>query len=249
MSINYRNEIADNCKLLLLITAGILSALSSLSRADETAIIRTSPFERADVETIKMHTRQILSEPALASRKTFQQWLLEKFSKWKRPEFDLGSGWATLIWSVILIWCILTLSAILVHLIWTIRLYIRPNSHRKKTASGAGSKQVRITSFEELYIIAKELADKGAFSEAISAMLAGLLRLLDSLGTLCFHESKTNGDYIREYPSNLAGRNEFRKFILIFEQVIYGRFCCDRQTYSQLNSLMECIRNGVTQKA
>ena len=249
MLINRRSETAKNCSLLLLIFAGILSSSPSLSPADETAILRTSQFERADVETIKMHTKQILSEPALASRKTFRQWLLEKFSKWKRPDIDLGSGWATLIWSVILIWCVLTLSAIIVHLVWTICLYIRPNKYRNNVVTSPGSKPTINLSFEELYKKAQELADKGAFSEAISALLSGLLRLLDSAGTICFHESKTNGDYIREYPRNLVGQNEFRKFILIFEQTIYGRFYCDRQTFSQLNYLMEYIRKGVTQKA
>ena len=249
MLIYSRNETVIICRLLLLVIAGIFSSSFSLSRADETAITKTSQFERADVETIKMHTRQILSEPALASRKTFRQWLLEKFSKWNGPKFNLGSGWATLIWSVILIWCILTLAAILTHLIWTIRLWIRPKKYRKNAAGGTSSKPSKIMSFEELYKIAQELADKGSFSEAISAMLSGLLRLLDSSGIIRYHESKTNGDYIREYPSNLASRNEFRKFILVFEQIVYGRFCCDRQIYSQMNSLMECIHNGVTQKA
>jgi hypothetical protein len=62
-----------------------------------------------------------------------------------------------------------------------------------------------------------------------------------------FHESKTNGDYIREYPSGYAGRDEFRKFVLMFEQTIYGGLRSSGQIYRQMNSLMEHIHNCVTQ--
>lgn len=249
MIINCSNETAPICRLLLLIITGIISFSPRLSRADEIAIEGISQFDRADVETIKMHTGQILSEPALASRKTFWQWLGDKFSRWKRPNLDLGSGWATFIRSVILIWCVLALLAILAHLIWTIRLLVWPNRHRQNAITGSSSIAVKITSFEELYKMAQELAEKGAFAEAISLLILALLRLLDSVGTIRFHESKTNGDYVREYPSDHVGRNEFRRFVLIFEQTIYGSFRGDRQTYSQMNSLMEHIHNCVTQKA
>ena len=97
--------------------------------------------------------------------------------------------------------------------------------------------------------MAQTLAEKGAFFEAISVMMVALIRLLDSIGVVRFHESKTNGDYVREYPSGLTSRNEFRQFVLIFEQIVYGRFHCDHQTYGQMNFLMEQIRNSVSQKA
>ena len=249
MSINRSNETTPTCRLLLLIIAGIVSFSPRMSRADEVARREISQFDRADVDTIKMHTRQILSEPDLAVSKTFWQWLAGKFSKWKRPQINLRSGWAKLIVWILFIWCVLTLVAILAHLIWTVGLLVWPNTHRQNVISGSGSERVRSMSFEELYERARELAEKGAFAEAISFMIVAMLRLLDSVGTIRFHESKTNGDYVREYPSDHAGRSEFRQFVLVFEQTIYGRLHGDRQTYSKMNSLMEQIRNCVTQKA
>jgi hypothetical protein len=229
--------------------AGIVSFSPHLSRGDEAGPGGTSQFDRAEVETIRMHTRQILSDPDLAARTTFWQWLGGKFSKWEKPDFKLGSGWTKFILWVLIIWCVLTLLAILAHLIWTVRLLVWPNSHRQNTMGGSSHEPLKNMSLEELYKRVQKLAEKGAFAEAISVMIVALLRLLDSVGTIRFHESKTNGDYVREYPSDHVGRSEFRQFVLIFEQAIYGRLHGERQTYSQMNSLMEQIRNCVTQKA
>lgn len=249
MPVNRSHETVPAHGFLLLIIAEVVSSWSALGRADVTERERTSHFARPDVETIRMYTRQVLSDPALASRKTLWQWFKEKVAHWNRPRFEPGSGWATFIWFVVLIWCILTLLAILAHLIWTVRLMIWPNRRRQNATAGPGSEPVKIISFDKLYNIARELAEKGAFSEAISVMMVALLRLLDCAGVVGFHESKTNEDYVREYPPGVGGRNEFGQFVIVVERTVYGRFPCDHQTYWQANSLMERIRNCVTGKA
>jgi len=249
MLINRSNDAVRARRLLLLIIAGIISFSPHFSRADEVAHAETFQFDRADIDTIKMHTRQILSEPDLAARKTFWQWLWGKFSKWEKPDIPWAPGFAKIVLWILLIWCVLTLVAILAHLIWTVALFVRPNSHRQQVTAGSDSGRVKSMSFEELYERARALAENGAFVEAMSFMILALLRLLDSVGTLRFHESKTNGDYIREYPSDHVGRSEFRQFVLVFEQTIYGRLQGDRQSYSKMNSLMERIRGCVSQKA
>ncbi|MCK4822206.1 hypothetical protein KA005_40965, partial [bacterium] len=127
MLVNRSNETALNCRFLLLIITGILFSSPAVFHADEVARHRTLQFNRADVETIKIHTHQILSEQDFAPKKMFRQWLGEKLFKWKGPKFDLGRGWTTIICWIIIIWCILTLIAILIHFILTIRLLIRSN--------------------------------------------------------------------------------------------------------------------------
>jgi hypothetical protein len=247
--VNPSSEIVWTCGWVLLAIAGITAFATHSCRADKIIRPEAWQFERADVDTIRMHTRQILSEPDLAPRKTFWQWLTEKFSKWDKPDLRVGSGWSKLIWSIFVVWAILTLVAILIHALWTVRVLIWPGGPHDNATVAPGSESVKITSFEELYEMARTLAEKEAFCEAISVMMVAMLRLLDSIGIVRFHESKTNGDYIREYPPSLISRNEFKKFVLTFEQVVYGRFNCDRQTYWQMNSLMEHIHNGVSQKA
>jgi hypothetical protein len=247
MFVNRSNETALTCGFLLYIAAGIVFSSPALSHADEVAHQKASQFDRADMETIKMHTRQILSEQNFAPNKTFRQWLGEKLFKWKGPKFDLGQGWGKFILWFITFWCTLSLIAILIHFILTIRLFIRSNVKPPGATRSLGPKTVKVTSFEELYKMAQELAKNNAFREAVSMMMAALLRWLDSMNIVRFHDSKTNGDYIREYPSDYACRNEFRKFVLIFEQNVYGGLHSGRQIYQQMNSLMEHIRNCVKQ--
>ena len=248
MLISHSKTTVPTRRFLLLIIAGIIFSLPVLSHADGIADPVTSQFDRVDAETIKMLTHQILSEPGFAPRKTFWQWLGEKFSKWDGPKFDLGSGWKAFILSFIVFWCVLTLLAILIHFVWTICLWIRPNSNSSGSNSGLCSESVKVTSFEELLKITQELAKKEAFREAISVMIAALLRWLDFRGIVHFHESKTNGDYIREYPLSYAGRKEFKTFVLMFEQTIYGGLGGDGKMYRKMNSLMEYIHNCVTQE-
>jgi hypothetical protein len=248
MVLNPSNKIVWTCGWVLLAMAGIATFAPRACFADEKALPVAWSFERADVDTIRMHTRQILSEPHLAPRKTFWQWLEEKFSKWEKPDLHMGSGWGKLIQSVFVIWAVLTLVAILIHVIWTACVLIWPGALRRNVTAAPGAEAIKITSFEELYKLAQALAEKEAFYEAVSMMMVAMIRLLDSIGIVHFHESKTNGDYLREYPSGLTSRNEFRTFVLIFERTVYGRFHCDRQIYGQMNSLMEQIRTGVSQK-
>lgn len=247
MLVNRSNETALTFGLLLLIAAGIVFSSPALSHVDEAAYQKASQFDRTETETIKMHTHQILSEHNFAPNKTFMQWLGEKFFRWKGPNFDLGQGWGKFILWFITFWCLLSLIAILIHFILTIRLFIRSNVKLPGATRSFGSKTVKVTSFEELYKMAQELAKNNSFREAVSIMMAALLRLLDSMNIVRFHDSKTNGDYIRECPSDYVCRDEFRKFVLIFEQTIYGGLHSSRQIYQQMNSLMEDIRNCVNQ--
>lgn len=234
-------------RFLLLLITGILFSPSEVLQAYEVKQQRTSQLNRADAETIKLLTHQILSEKDFAPRKTFWQWLEEKLFKLKGPKFNLGQGWTTIICWIIIIWCILTLIAILIHFIWTICVLIRTNVNSSDIKSTKGSQSVKVTSFEELYKMTQELAKNGAFHEAISMMTIALLRWLDSINIVSFHESKTNGDYFREYPSDYAGRDEFRQFVLLSEKTIYGGLHSNGQIYRQMNSLMEQIRGRGTQ--
>lgn len=246
---SHSKETSLTGSIVVLILAGVVFSLPVLLQADVVEQPGSSQFDRVDVETIKIQTNQILSEPSFSPRKTFWQWFSEKFSRWKGPRFDFGPGWSTFILSIIIIWCVLTLIAILIHLIWTLHLLIWPNRNSFVSMEGAGSESVKVTSFEELFKIARELAKKEAFREAISILIVALLRWLDFRGIVRFHESKTNGDYAREYPSDYAGQSEFKAFVVMFEQVIYGGLQGNCETYQKMNSLMEHIHNSAWPKA
>ena len=231
----------------LLIT-GIAFSSIVLSKEVEIQAKNVAQYERPDAETIKIDTRQILSDLRFSPRKTFWQWLSEKLGRWKGPRLNLGPGWAKLILWAVFFWCILTLAAILIHLIWTILILISSRTSSSRVRRHIGHESIGGKSFKELCKIAQELAGKHAFREATGTLMLALLRWLDSGSLIRFHESKTNGDYINEYPTNHPGCKDFKKFVNVFEHTIYGGLQVDEQVYSQMNFLLGHICNHVNQK-
>lgn len=248
ISDNRNNRDIFKYSFAVLLITGIAFSSMVLANEVEIQVDKAAQFERVDAETIKMHTRQILSDVRFSPRKTFWQWLLGKLSKWKMPRFSLGRGWAKFLLWFVTFWCILTLLAILIHLVWTILILMSSRVSSSRFRRLAGRESLGTKSFEELCKIAQELAGKRAFREAIGALMLALLRWLDSGSLIRFHESKTNGDYIREYATAHPSSKDFKKFVLAFEQTIYGGLQVDGQAYQQMNILMEQIRNHVTQR-
>lgn len=248
MSYNRNNREVFKHSFVVLLITGIAFSSMVLANEVETQVHKTAQFERVDAETIKMHTHQILSDIRFSPRKTFWQWLIEKLSKWEGPRLGLGTGWAQFVLWAVIIWCILTLAAILIHLIWTILILIPSKAGSSRFRRHLGIESLGSKSFEELLKIAQELAGNRAFREAVGILMLSLLRWLDSGSLIRFHESKTNGDYIREYPTAHPSRKDFKKFVIAFERTIYGGLQVDGQVYRQMNVLLEQIRNHVNQR-
>jgi hypothetical protein len=206
-------------------------------------------FERADAQTIRDHTRQIVSDPRFAPRKTFWQWLGEKLSRWDRPDVDVPEWVKMAAGCAVITWCVLTLLAILAHAAWTIWMLVGPARHRAAEAPGESSNLYESASFEQLWERARALAATGAFREAAGVLLVALLRRLDTLKVLSFHRSKTNGEYVREYPGHRAGRPEFMQFVATFERTIYGGLEVPGRTYDAMSHLAKQILDNVSQSA
>jgi hypothetical protein len=209
---------------------------------------RTSQYERPDAQTIKDHTRQILSDPQFAPRKTFAQWLQEKLRRWDRPDVRLPRGIGTfLLWAVIA-WCLLALLAIFIHFLWTIWVLVRRPQISGIPLGAEGSVLYERWSFEQLWQKSQDLAQRGAYRDAAGVLLLALLRRLDASRVLRFHTSKTNGEYLREYPGQAPGRSQFAQFVAAFERSIYGGLEVPKQTYETMNSLAERIVGDVVPK-
>ena len=248
MLISQISRITLRYKFLLTVIAVILFLTPAVLHANNAESSENVQYDRADADTIKTLTNQILSTKDLAPRKTFGQWLMEKFTQWKGPNLNLHHGWIGIIFWIIIIWCVLTLIAILVHFIWTISKLIGSKVNLNANSLGISNGTIKISSYTQLYQMAQDFASNGMFREAIGTMTAALLRWLDSMEIVSFHESKTNGDYIREYSADSLGKNEFRKFINISDQTLYGNNPCNSQIYDNMNSLMEHIRDSVTKE-
>ena len=210
------------------------------------ASLPSANYPRTDVDTIRTCTQEIVAHPRFAPRMTVRQWLIEKLGRWDAPDMDLPEGVGTFLSTVITIWCLLTLVAILAHFVWTIWLFARPARTRTGDGLGGGSEAQEITSPDELWLYSQRLAQTGAYRGAVGVLLVALLRRLEAMKVLSFHKSKTNGEYVREFPAQRAGRQEFAQFVMTFERSIYGGLDIRGQTYDAMNSLARRVIDDVS---
>ena len=206
-----------------------------------------APIERADAATIRGEVGEILADPRFAPRKDFLQWLGEKLTGWHLPDVSTGMG-EILVW-ILMIWCLLTLLAILGHIGWTFAVLLG-NRRRSANGMGVGARGGREheLSYEELRERARALAAKGQFRQAVGVMMTALLRFLDRAGLLRFHQSKTNGDYVRECAAAGATAEEFRRFAGAVDALVYGGAACNSVSYRGVSSQFDRILSHVRQE-
>jgi hypothetical protein len=231
----------------LLLVGGLLCPAANGASSEISA--QPARFHRPGVSAIRETTQKILNDPQFAPRKTFWQIVWEWFSeKFKNTHFPQISGGLAniLLWSLV-IWSILAMLAILGHLIWTIVVLLRNRSGRASADWGSLtllSSEQNMT-YEELMARIREFSAQGDFRQAVALLMIALFKRLDSAGMIRFHESKTNGDYLREFPSDRPGRTELGQLALAFDETVYGGKSCDLQTYRQLYGIFERIQTYV----
>lgn len=209
-----------------------------------------SGFDRPDAETVRTEVQSILDDPRYAPRKSFIQWLLEKLrGRGRRSGISWFGGPGDVLFWVVTVWCTLALLTLLGHAVWTVVVMVRARRRSSDPdALSAGSARDRPKSYKDLNKQMRELAGRGAYREAIGVMMVALLHRLESADLLRFHQSKTNGDYVREYPPQHPGEEDFRTFALDFDAAVYGGALCDRRVYEHMNNTFEQMVSDVRKK-
>ena len=201
-------------------------------------------YERLPAADIKAETKQVLADPRFTDRVSFWGWLLDKLSDWRLPQVDWGSDLARVVLWVVTIACVMTLAAILAHLGWTIAMLLGIGGHRR---DGERSKPhfgliPPDATYKELEALRRRLARDGRFREAIGVMMVSLLRWLESRRVIEVHPSKTNGDYVREFPRGRPEEADFRRFVRTFDGTAYGGTPCEAGAYSRMDVLFQEVR-------
>ena len=236
---------------LRLVLIGLVLSMPGPGRvwAEGGRSVAADTYQRPDAQTIASLADEIASNPQFRPRTTFAQWLKGKLGRWNRSRLKLPEGAGDIIMFVLMLWCILALLAILAHLGWTIWLLTRSGGGRSARGSNRDLPADEITSSDRLWERSRELAGAGAFRDAIGVVLLALLRQLEALEVVSFHKSKTNGEYVREYPPNLPGRGAFQDFVSVFERTIYGGLPVARPTYETMVSTAQRIIDDVGQNS
>lgn len=229
---------------------GVLSwsALATAAWASNGSPSEAGGFQRPHPDAIRAELHQILADPQYAPSKTVWQWVWDKLAGWRWPDVHWGGAWAKPLATLLLIWCLLALAAVLAHLLWTVAVLIGQISPGSVVGSHRRHRRAAGASYEQLCVEMRRLAETGAYREAISVMMIALLRWLDAIHVLHYHESKTNGDYVSEFAPASPGRDEFRQFVVSFDESVYGRAPCGPQVYEQLDSVFQRIRNHVNER-
>ncbi len=208
---------------------------------------KPAAYERPDAQDIGAETRRVLSDQRFAPRWSFWDWLREKMSGGYTPQ--PGAGFVTFLGWVLLILCALAILALLGLVVWAI--IVTWQGRARKPIRGAAQSHadlVRTASFDRLFEMMRSAVARGDYSEAAGLMMIALLRSLSNRKIVHLHDSKTNGDYVREYPVELHSRDLFRRFVLAFDATVYGRRACGHGDYQTLNTLFHRIRSDAVKK-
>ncbi len=201
-------------------------------------------FQRPDPDTVRSEARDILSHRRFAPRvslfERFVQWLREKLPWLKLPALGDGSVAAVITLVLLGVGAIVLVALIAYGVHWLV-LYLRGERGKGFHAGPVRFERAADRSFAALCRTMRELAEQGRYRDAIGVMMGALLHRLDDAEMVAFHDSKTNGDYVVEFPAHRSGRSEFHRFALAFDDTIYGGSACDQGTYQQMNDMFERV--------
>ena len=148
-----------------------------------------------------------------------KQWFWEKLFggvmraiRWIDLDTPLGKA--------IFVFLILSLVAIVAHLVWTIVQALPKRGARRDGAVPAPAAGLAPEP-AALAARARELAAAGRFEEAMHALYRATLLHLDDRRLACFEEHKTAGDYVLELTA-AEPRRHFRALVGAFDPVAWG---------------------------
>lgn len=228
----------------------VLLALSAPGQETLPEDLEGWALERPDAQTVHRQMQDLLSDETYQPRRSLLQSLKDFLFGWdpEMPEISSALG-RLLLWGL-LIWCIITLLAILAHFIWTI-LVMAPGGKAFKAAADPAVPELTDKSAEQLYALAQRMAQEGNYTQALTCLLLAVLKTLDARGILRFHASKTNGDYVRDFPREYQQYTEFKMMVDLFERSVYGRVLSAQAAFERMTLLarnLQTIEQTETEK-
>ena len=122
---------------------------------------------------------------------------------------------------------LLTLAAILAHLIYTLVMLLRGTSSPLRSNPKGGRIAgellgIKDLDFDTVLAEARRLLAAGDWPAATRYFYVAAILWLDRQGWIVFKKSKTNRDYIDELASRARIQGSFRRLTADFEPIVYG---------------------------
>ncbi len=229
-----------------LVSASVVFALTGLAPGGAPP---ARPYDRADAESVRRTAREILQSKEFAQPRDQRNLLAEWLAKMTDWDWSGNGEWAEVVYTILLIVAAAAIALIVLHLVWSIVTHYRSGGRGAGDDSAVPHFQAMcLKPYNELVAMMARHRDAGRFREAIGLMMAAMLRWLGDAKVVHVDESKTNGDYVREYPPARAGREPFQTFSLAFDRRIYADRTCRDADYQHMISLFEATQNDVRAK-
>jgi hypothetical protein len=201
------------------------------SETQATATARVGPHQTADPARTRAAIEEVLARPEFADLHGDPDALWRQLTEWLLSLLARGSSalanlapW--LCW-LIVGWMLLTLAAILAHLLYT--LWRLLGGSRWATEGGPSARRHRgellgipDLDFETVYAEALRLLATGDWLAATKYYYVTAILWLDRQGAIVFRPPKTNRDYIAELRDRVELQGLFRRLTNGFESIIYG---------------------------
>jgi hypothetical protein len=155
-----------------------------------------------------------------------------------------------ILWTIV-IWMLLTLAAILGHLIYVlVKLVGAPLQTAGGGRSAGGRPQdllgIRDLDFDAVYAQAGRLVGAGDWAAATRYLYVAAILWLDRQGRIAFRSSKTNRDYLQELQPAARQQELFRRLTGRFEPIVYGGQAATKSSTDDMTSSVEGLFHGPT---
>jgi len=218
------------------------SATDTLSRAE------TGPDFEAEHARVRAAIEEVLARPEFADLRADPNAFGRQLAEWllsllRRIDSALEHLPPWVFW-LILAWMILTLLAILAHLIYTLWRFLggsgRPSLAGAAARRAAGELLgIRELDFETVYAEAQRLLACGDWLAATKHLYVAAILWLDRHGWITFRLAKTNQDYLRQLGPHLQLQGLFRRLTEGFESIVYGGQSATVSTTRDMASTVE----------
>jgi len=234
---------------------GILLALVAANPSDGAPVpampaVGSTSIEGADA--YRQRSRSAIHE-VLARREfadlhadpnSFWRIILDWLSDLTQRIGDVLKGLPEWLFWVVVVWMILTLAAILGHLIYTLVMLLRGTSSppRSNPQSGRISGEllgIKDLDFDTVLAEARRLLAAADWPAATRFFYVAAILWLDRQGWIAFKKSKTNRDYIDELASRARIQNSFRRLTAYFEPIVYGGLAPKSSTIHEIATTVE----------
>jgi hypothetical protein len=222
--------------------AGVQTPHAAASAADETGAAYRQIARSAIQEVLARREFADLHADPYAFWRMIGDWIDRFF---ERVDGFLKGLPPWLFW-IVFVWMVLTLLAILGHLIYTLVMLLRGISSplRSNPQSGRIAGEllgIKDLDFDTVLAEARRLLAAGDWPAATRYFYVAAILWLDRQGWIAFKKSKTNRDYIDELASRSRIQGSFRRLTADFEPIVYGGRTPESSTIHDIATTVESL--------